>query len=189
MNEFLNYLEMAAFHILDLDGLDHLLFVASVVLAYTLSAWKDVLVLLTSFTLGHAISLLIMATGAIRIEEEFIEFLIPLTILVTAIIHLFAGRQRGYKMYILALIFGLIHGTAFAQGWESMFGFSAEYFKATIGFNIGIELAQLLFGFLILGITALLTNIRGVSVEKVRVFIFAVIITLAAQFLWNNWIW
>jgi len=180
---------MGAFHILDIGGIDHLLFIASVVLVYSFAVWKKVLLLLTSFTVGHALALILVATELIKVPTEIIEFLIPLSILVMAVLHLWQGRTQGRLVYWLCLIFGLIHGTAYAQGFSAMFNKTADRFQAAIGFNLGVELGQLAFGLLLMGLTALLTSTFGRSQEKVRIFIFGAIIAIACQLLWQNRLW
>lgn len=179
----MQYLQMGLFHILDIGGLDHLLFIGSLVLIYTFSDWKRVLVLLTAFTIGHGIALIVIASDVVDISSVWVERLIPITILITAVYHLFAAKMRSKVIYYLTLVFGLIHGCAFAQGWNKLFGFSADYLLATIGFNIGVELGQLLFALLVMSLVFISTRVFNIGVEKVRIFIFAIILTLAVQYL------
>lgn len=188
-NSFLKYMEMGAFHILDLGGMDHLYFITSLVLVYSFVAWRRVLLLLTAFTLGHGVALLFVATELMPISSEVIEFLIPLTIVITALLHLWRGRTSGNWIYGLCILFGLIHGTAYGQGFAGLFGRSEEVILPTIGFNLGVELGQGLFAILLLAMLELLSGVFGLSRDKVRIFIFGMIIALGCQLIWHNRIW
>jgi HupE / UreJ protein len=145
MQDFKLYFGMGTEHILSWDALDHLLFVTALCIGYTLQDWKKVALLVTAFTIGHSLTLALSALNLLSFPVKWIEFLIPLTILSTALLNIFRQNNTGSRrpVYALALLFGLIHGMAFAANFNALEG-SEGLVAHLFAFNIGIELAQLL---------------------------------------------
>jgi len=149
MEEFNIYFGIGTHHILTLEAMDHILFIGALCLRYQLKDWKKVAVLVTAFTIGHSITLALSATGAVHIATRWIEFLIPLTIVVTAINNLLQHDRRVEHparlplIYFFALFFGLIHGLAFGSTLLSLEG-KEGLVMHLLAFNLGIEAAQLL---------------------------------------------
>ena len=114
MEEFNIYFGIGTHHILTLEAMDHILFVGALCLRYQLKDWRKVVVLVTAFTIGHSITLALSATGAVHIATRWIEFLIPITIVVTALNNLLQPREkvdhpsRLPLIYFFALFFGLL---------------------------------------------------------------------------------
>ena len=118
MSQFWIYFGIGREHILDLNGYDHILFVIALCAIYILQDWKWVLILVTAFTIGHSVTLALSTLEIINVRTDFIEFLIPVTILITAIANLFKTKQtltktRMMMNYGFALFFGLILVWAF----------------------------------------------------------------------------
>jgi hypothetical protein len=89
MSEFRLYFDLGRDHILDYkNGYDHILFVIALCALYILRDWKRVLILVTAFTIGHSITLALATLGIIQVNAGWIEFLIPLTIFITAVSNL-----------------------------------------------------------------------------------------------------
>ena len=156
------YLELGFRHISDLAGYDHILFLLVLCAIYQLHQWKTLLVLVTAFTVGHSITLALTSFSVISIKSEVIEFLIPMTIIATAIHNLFVrstseilGHTRSYWM---ALFFGFIHGMGFANYFRALLMDESSILIPLLGFNLGIELGQLLFVLLVLGVAYVITN-------------------------------
>ena len=156
------YLELGFRHISDLAGYDHILFLIVLCAIYQLHQWKTLLVLVTAFTVGHSITLALTSFSVISIKSEVIEFLIPMTIIATAIHNLFirstseiSGHTRSYWM---ALFFGFIHGMGFANYFRALLMDESSILIPLLGFNLGIELGQLLFVLLVLGVAYVITN-------------------------------
>src|ERR1700754_2058178 len=84
MQEFRLYFGVGIEHILNIEALDHILFVAALCLRYLIKDWRKVIVLVTAFTIGHSVTLALSALGLVHIATRWIEFLIPLTIVATA---------------------------------------------------------------------------------------------------------
>ncbi|WP_339751277.1 HupE/UreJ family protein [uncultured Winogradskyella sp.] len=139
-------------HILDINGYDHVLFLMVLAVPYVFKDWKRVLVLVSLFTVGHSISLVLGAYDVVSVNGELVEFLIPMTILITAIYNvLTAGKKdRGSKIGLLfftTLFFGLIHGFGFAREFKMIADNSLVFL---IEFALGIEIAQVIIVFVVL---------------------------------------
>ena len=158
MQDFSLYFNIGIGHILNWEALDHILFVAALCLRYLVQDWKKVVVLVTAFTIGHSITLALSALGFVHIATRWIEFLIPLTIVATAINNLAQKTSqvehpsRLPLIYFFALFFGLIHGLAFASSLMSLVG-KEGILVPLLAFNLGIETAQLLVVAIILVIS------------------------------------
>ena len=146
MQDFIFYLKLGWEHIISLDALDHQLFVLVLVAVYSFSDWKKILVMVTAFTIGHSITLALSTLDIIRISSDWVEFLIPLTIVITAFDNIiFKGNQSKLMRinYFLALFFGLIHGMGFANTARMMLAKEQNLLTPLLGFNIGLELGQI----------------------------------------------
>lgn len=179
MQDFIFYLKLGWEHIISLDALDHQLFVLVLVAAYSYSEWRKILILVTAFTIGHSVTLALSTLDIIRIPSDWVEFLIPLTILITAFDNILMRNQPKNLMqlnYYLALIFGLIHGMGFANTARMTLAQEQNIFTPLLGFNIGLELGQVVVVVLILLIEFLL--IKFFKLKKVHWMVFASFITL-----------
>ena len=146
MQDFIFYLKLGWEHIISLDALDHQLFVLVLVAVYSFGDWKKILVLVTAFTIGHSITLALSTLDIIMISSDWVEFLIPLTIVITAFDNIiFKGNQSKLMRinYFLALFFGMIHGMGFANTARMMLAKEQNLFTPLLGFNIGLELGQI----------------------------------------------
>ena len=136
-------------HIADLQGYDHILFVAALCVWYLPRDWKKILILVTAFTIGHSITLALSALGHVTVSTEWIEFLIPVTIVITALMNArhtqgFEKRKKINLVYLLAIFFGLIHGLGFSNYLKSLLGSDQSIVAQLLAFNIGLEAGQLL---------------------------------------------
>ncbi|SEF78899.1 HupE / UreJ protein [Halpernia humi] len=159
MQGFFFYLKLGWSHIISWDALDHQLFILALVAVYTLKDVKKVLILVTAFTIGHSITLVLSILDIVRFPSNWVEFLIPITIVLTAFgnIFMFKHRQKLMKLnYFLALIFGLIHGMGFANSARMMISSEQNIAAPLFGFNIGLELGQIAVVILILSLQFLL---------------------------------
>ena len=181
MSELLAYGRVGAGHILDPAAVDHLLFLLVLAAAYRLREWREALWVITAFTLGHSVTLVLAATDALVLSAAAVEFLIPLTIIATGIENLAsAGRRlRLAAVYrpILAGVFGLVHGAGFANYLRGLFLESITV--PLLGFNLGIEVAQIL----VLGASAIaLAAVDRLATYRVRVVtVSAVVLVLATR--------
>ncbi|WP_432708748.1 HupE/UreJ family protein [Pedobacter sp.] len=147
MQDFNLYFELGWQHILDWQGYDHILFVMILCGTYSISEWKKVLILVTAFTLGHSVTLALSAMNVLTIDAGLIEFLIPVTILITAASNIFQKRKQKKEntfKYMLALFFGLIHGMGFSNYLKALLGKSTNIVAELFAFNLGLEFGQIL---------------------------------------------
>lgn len=131
-------------HIVSVEALDHLLFLAALAASYRLRDWRHGLMVVSAFTVGHSITLALVALGVVSVPVSLVEFLIPCTIVVAAAENLFDRRPRpsGALRPILAGLFGLVHGAGFATTLRDLFDGGVAL--PLLGFNIGIEFGQTL---------------------------------------------
>jgi HupE / UreJ protein len=161
MENFGFYFDLGWHHIIAWDALDHLMFVLALCAIYLIGNWKQVLVLITAFTIGHSITLALSVYDVIRVKNNWVEFLIPCTIIITSIFNLL---QKDFKPkslqlnYFLALFFGLIHGLGFANAIRFMMARDQSIGWSLFGFNIGLEVGQVAVVFCILLLSWLIVN-------------------------------
>lgn len=150
-------------HILDLEGYDHICYVSALAILYSFWAWKALLIQVTAFTIGHSLSLAASVTELVKIPQSIIEIIIPITIIITCCINLFSTWKKDQTIehqatwafaqkinYVLALVFGLIHGLGFSYLLKSMLGQTQSILGPLFAFNLGLEAGQIIIVSLIL---------------------------------------
>ena len=166
MSDFTLYFETGWQHIISWDALDHILFIAALSAIYLAENWKQVLVLVTAFTIGHSLTLALSVYDIVRFHQGTVEFIIPCTIVVTSIFNLslrdFSKRSLRLN-YFLALFFGLIHGMGFANTIRFMLAENQNIAMPLISFNIGLEAGQVVVVSLILLLSYLTVNKLGLK--------------------------
>lgn len=155
MQEFWFYIQLGLHHVLDVNAYDHILFLSALALPFTFKSWKNVLLLATVFTITHCLALVLSVYEIMLIEASWIEFLIPVTILCTAIYNLIDKEvQKGTKtiwFHALATgFFGLIHGFGFSNYFKMMIMGTEEKLGPLFGFAAGIEMSQVIIVLLVL---------------------------------------
>ena len=146
MSDFVFYFSLGWHHIISADALDHQLFILALASVYTFKNIKQVLILVTAFTIGHSLTLALSVLDIIRFSSKWVEFLIPCTIFITALnnIILVDKQERSARInYYLALGFGLIHGMGFANAIRIMLAKDQSIGLGLFGFNIGLEAGQI----------------------------------------------
>jgi hypothetical protein len=195
MSEFQAYLQLGFEHITDSNGYDHILFIIALCTIYTLVDWRKVLILVTAFTLGHSVTLALATLGIVSIRPDIIELLIPITILFTAAINFFnkssknsfgASERKTTSRYPIALVFGFIHGLGFSNYLRALLGKQAEIWKPLLGFNIGLELGQLIIVFIFLLIAFAATELLKVSKLSWNLVLSGIIFGMALSLILNN---
>lgn len=182
MQEFSLYFQEGWQHILDLNGYDHILFVFALCAVYLLNDWKKVLVLVTAFTVGHSVTLALSVLNVIKVPSVLIEFLIPITIVITALGNIFrrSGEPAGMRLnYFFALFFGLIHGMGFSNYLKSMLGSQADILQPLLAFNLGLEFGQIVIVVVLLVLAQLMVGIAGVNRWEWTKFVSAAIFGIA----------
>lgn len=145
MSEFTNYLLLGYEHIMNLEALDHLLFLIALVAIYQIRYWLRIVIAVTFFTVGHSITLALGAFEVVEFDKNWIEFLIPVTILATSLLNLSKGGQQPNARfrYWVALFFGLIHGLGFSNYYQILVMGDKNGWEALLPFNLGVELGLL----------------------------------------------
>lgn len=174
-SEILIYLRLGFHHIADLAGYDHILFVTALAIPYAARDWRRLLVLVTAFTVGHSVTLALATLRLVSVPSTLVEALIPATILVTAVMAWRETRtgtglptpsERGESStatvpasrYVLATLFGLIHGLGFSTYLRALLGEEEGIALPLFAFNVGLELGQLLILAVVLTVGALVTR-------------------------------
>lgn len=183
MQDFFFYLKLGWEHIISLDALDHQLFVLALVVPFTLYDLKKILILVTAFTVGHSITLALSVLDYFRIPSEWVEFLIPVTIAVTTLENLLMKKTATYLRisYVLTLLFGLIHGMGFPNTARIMIAKEQDIAVPLLGFNIGLEVGQILVVVLVLVLGFLFTNILRVKKRDWLMFVSSGVFALALK--------
>ncbi len=169
MGDLLTFIGLGFHHIVDLDAADHILFLVVLAAIYRLRDWRESIRVITAFTIGHSLTLVLAVTGVLRLPTSLIEFLIPLTIIATGVENIIVRRREGDRWQarlrpLFAGTFGLVHGAGFANYLQSLFG--THIALPLFGFNVGIELGQVT----VLAVVAVvLTGVDRLVAHRVRV--------------------
>ncbi|WP_208646768.1 HupE/UreJ family protein [Pedobacter jejuensis] len=184
LQDFIFYFKLGWEHIISADALDHQLFILALVAIYSYHNLKQVLILVTAFTIGHSLTLFLSVTDVIRFESKWVEFLIPCTIVFTALSNLFIKdfSLKSIKInYYLALIFGLIHGMGFANSIRIMLAKDQNIGWGLFGFNVGLEAGQIFVVIIILAATFIVLNYSEIKRPSWVLFISAAVFSLALK--------
>ncbi|MDI9309438.1 MAG: HupE/UreJ family protein [Limnohabitans sp.] len=195
MSEFWIYFNMGLKHVLNISAYDHALFLIGITIPYTFNEWKKWLLLISLFTVGHTISLLLSVFGVIYFKENLVEFLIPITILIVAIFNLFtAGKSSKNEsitlISIVTLIFGIIHGLAFANDFKSILPGNATDKLLPLGeFALGIECSQLIIVIIVLLLSFLVQTVFRFSKRDWTLVMSAFIIGVVTPLIIQSPLW
>jgi hypothetical protein len=177
MTEFSAFLQLGFQHIVDIAAYDHLLFIVTLSAIYQPADWKKLLVLITAFTVGHSLTLVLSGFNILRVPAELVELLIPITILLTSLHNVWAKKAEGPVFsraisgnYLLALFFGLIHGMGFANYFRTLMGETGNVAAMLFPFNLGIELGQIVIVLVFFGVLSLLVRIFTIPSRDWTVF-------------------
>jgi hypothetical protein len=174
MSDFSFYFKIGWQHIIGKDALDHQLFILALAAIYVVKDWKQVLVLVTAFTIGHSITLYLSVKEIVSVSSRWVEFLIPCTIVITAISNLFQKKFTPKTIrinYFLALFFGLIHGLGFANTIRVALASDQSLGWGLFGFNLGLEAGQILVVLIILAICFLIVDVLKASRREWMLFV------------------
>ena len=176
MQDFGFYFGLGWEHIISKDALDHQLFIVVLAALYLLKDWKQVLILVTAFTIGHSLTLALSVFDIIRFNSKWVEFIIPLTILITALSNLLQKKFTPTSLrisYVLALLFGLIHGMGFANSIRFMIADDQNIGWSLFSFNVGLEAGQIVVVMALLLLSHLIVNVLKVNGRDWIIFLSA----------------
>lgn len=182
MQEFWFYIQLGLQHVLDINAYDHILFLSALALPFTFKSWKRVLLLATVFTVTHCLALVLSVYEMVLIEASWIEFLIPVTIILTAIFNLINKDSKGDKkatwFHALATgFFGLIHGFGFSNYFKMMIMGEEDKLAPLFGFAAGIEISQVVIVLMILVLAFIAQAILKIN-QRVFITVGSILIAL-----------
>ncbi|SFN51659.1 HupE / UreJ protein [Bizionia echini] len=178
-------------HVLDINAYDHVLFLIVLTVPYLFNNWKRVLLLVSIFTLGHTLSLVLAAYGVVSVNGALVEFLIPITILIVALFNVFTAGKGAQKekigvLFFSTLFFGLVHGLGFAREFQMMVGKSDNKIITLLEFALGIEIAQVIIVFVVLFLGYIMQTVFRFSKRDWVMVISAVVVGLVIPMILNS---
>ena len=183
----LSYLQVGIAHILDVNGYDHMLFIAVLLAGLPSRQWKPIVSLITAFTLGHSLTLAITIAEGNILPASWVEFLIPVTILLTATDNLLRSQKKVGLKAGITIVFGLIHGMGFAGYLGALLPKDMPVWKPLLFFNVGVEIGQLIIAGILLLTLFLLQYITQNTVQKAQRGISLVGIVISLFLAASNW--
>ena len=195
MSEFWIYFQIGLKHVLDIHAYDHVLFLIALTVPYTFKDWKRILLLVTVFTVGHTLALILSVFGIVTVKVSLVEFLIPITILITAFYHLFTAgkvtKNDGLNLiFFVTLFFGIIHGLGFSNYFKTILGGTATSKLLPLGeFALGIETAQLVVVFVVLLVSYIVQTVFRFSKRDWALVMSAFIIGVVVPMIVESPIW
>ena len=185
MNDLAFYFKIGWQHIISIDAIDHLLFILALAALYLLNDWKKILILVTAFTIGHSLTLALSVFNINRINDKWVEFLIPCTIIITSIFNFIQANAISKSInlhYFFALFFGLIHGLGFANTIRFMLAKDQTIGWSLFGFNVGLEAGQIIVVSIILSISYFVVTLAKLPQKWWIYIISAITFTWAVNF-------
>lgn len=189
MNTFELYFRLGLDHITDLGGYDHMLYLLALITAVSIRDWKKLLIVITAFTVGHSITLALVSLEVLTVSSAWVEFLIPVTIFLTAIVGMLTKSTNVKGVYVLTVLFGLIHGMGFSGYFRSILMNDESIALPLLYFNIGVEVGQIIFVLIAVLAIVLITRMAGVREQIWKTFVSGGIIALSIQMIFENKIW
>lgn len=187
MDQFNIFLQQGFLHILDLSGYDHIMFLFAICAIYSLKDWKQILWIVSSFTIAHSITLALGALQLIVMNVGMIEFLIAFTILFTCLENLFFSGLHRYRM-VFSFLFGLIHGMGFSRLLIDLFmGMEINFLSTLLPFNLGLEVGQLVIISAIVSVIYLLQNTAGIKSRMINYIISVPVAIQATVWMVVRW--
>lgn len=166
----LEYIQQGIFHIIDESAIDHILFLWVLAIGLTFNDRRMLLWSITGFTLGHALAAIAVVFGLPMLSMKWVEFAIPLTILGRGIQRLISPTETTtvpWKTIMVIALFGFIHGSAISTELKMTLMKGDSLTGKLIGFNIGVELGQLICIALILVISITLNRLLRIHTNMV----------------------
>ena len=182
MTTFELFLETGFYHILDIRGYDHILFVAVLCASFSPDSWRKIIWLITSFTAGHSVTLFLAANDMIHVDGTVTELLIAVTIMLAAISNLITRPENFLQPrkftwgYLFAGLAGLIHGLGFSGYLRALIGSEESIVTPLFAFNVGLELGQIIIVLVYMLITFITINIIGIRYRDWRFFLSSAIV-------------
>ena len=193
MSQFWLYFQLGLQHVLDWNAYDHILFLIVLVASYSFLSWKRVFWLVSIFTLGHTISLFLSVYEIVLVDTAWVEFLIPITIIITAIFNIISARKREHQnnvtiLYFTTAFFGIVHGLGFSTYFKMIASGTDSVFLPLLEFALGIETAQIIVVLVVLILGFLLQNVLRVPRRDWILVVSAIVIGIILPILKENYL-
>ena len=192
MQEFKTWFEIGFDHIINYQALDHILFIVVLTVIYDIKMIKKIIILITAFTVGHTLTLILSTLNLIQYDQKIIEFAIPLTIAITAINNIRKRNQAllggGNLNYYLALFFGLIHGLGFSNYLKALL-IGDNILLELFSFNIGVEIGQIVIVLLFLFVGFVFSKIFFSKRNEWILFVSSLILGISLLLITNAKFW
>jgi hypothetical protein len=191
MSDFWLLVELGFSHVWDWQGYDHLLFLAALCLPFSARQWKPLLWLITCFTIGHSLSLVLASFEVLKVSSTWIEFLIPVSIAATAVYNIIYAQHvwvRSNRLVMwVTLFFGLVHGFGFAGYFELIRDVEQPLWSSLLFFALGIEGAQIVLGGLMLLLSFVVLSVLGRNRRDWVLMVSSVIIGILLPIIIERW--
>lgn len=195
MSQFWIYFQIGLKHVLDIHAYDHVLFLIALAVPFSFKDWKRIVLLVSLFTIGHTLALILSVFGIIAVKVNVVEFLIPITILTTALFNLFTAGKSSKKesinvVFFITLFFGIIHGLGFSNYFKSILGGtpSSKLLPLT-EFALGIEAAQIVVVFIVLILSYIVQTVFRFSKRDWSLVLSAFVIGVVVPLIVESEIW
>ena len=192
MQEFKTWFEIGFDHILNYQALDHILFVFALTIMYEIKMIKKIIILITAFTIGHTITLVLSTLNMISFDQKIIEFSIPITITITSINNIINRNKNLNNIsnvnYFIALFFGLIHGLGFSNYLKALL-IGDSILLELFAFNVGVEVGQILIVLLFLLISYFISKIFFSKKGEWILFVSSLILGISLTLIINAKFW
>lgn len=183
LDDFLSNLQHGIYHILNVNAYEHIVFLIVLAVPYLFKDWKRILLLITVFTLGHTVSLLLATYNVISVNSSLVSFLIPLIILVVALYNVFTAGKKAHNekvgiLFLSTLFFGLIHGLGYVGTFESLIKASDNKLLSALEISLGIEVGQIIVAFIVVFLGFLCQTIFRFSKRDWVMVVSAIVVGL-----------
>jgi hypothetical protein len=195
MSDFWIFFKLGLHHVLDIKAYDHVLFLIALTVPYEFKSWSKILLLVTIFTVGHTLSMFLSIFNVITVKSTFIEFLIPITILITALFNLFTAGKSSKKESItfigsVTLFFGIIHGLGFSNYFKSILsGEAIDKMGPMLKFALGIETAQIIVVLSVLILSFIFQTLFRFNKRDFTLVMSAFVLGVVVPMIINSDIW
>ncbi len=193
MSDFWVFFKVGLYHVLDLYGYDHVLFLIALTVPYVFKDWKRILILVSLFTLGHTLALFLSVFNVVSVKASWVELLIPITILIAAFFNLFTAGKSSSKQESLTFIagvtlfFGVIHGLGFSNYFKALLpGKPTDKLAPLLEFALGIEAAQVIVVVFVLLLSFVFQTLFRFNKRDFTLIMSAFVIGVVVPLIVNN---